>query len=142
VFTGLIEEVGTVVAAERRRASVDLTVRASGVLADARIGDSLAINGACLTIVGLLPDGFRATAVEETVARTTLGDLAVGSPVNLERPLQVGGRLGGHLVNGHVDGVGMVAQIQRRERSSVPFIECEPELCRYLVEKGWIPWTA
>lgn len=107
MFTGLIEEVGTVVACERRGDAAALRVRC-GLTADASVGDSIAVDGVCLTITALHADGFSADLAAETLRVTTLGDLQAGDRVNLERPLRVGDRLGGHFVQGHVDGVGTV----------------------------------
>lgn len=138
MFTGIIEQVGTVSALRRQGDSAELWVHAPDLLVDTATGDSIAVNGVCLTVTALQGGSFRTTAVEETMKRTTLGELTVGSRVNLERAMQPTGRFGGHLVNGHIDGVGIVTRLHRRRHSIIPFIECAPALCRYLVEKGWI----
>jgi riboflavin synthase len=134
VFTGIVEEVGRVTAAAGLRLEV-----ACG-FADLGIGDSIAVNGVCLTVMELADLGgtrtFAAELSEETLARTSLGALGDGSPVNLERPVPVGGRLGGHVVQGHVDGTGTVAALDAQEGSVVMWIEAPEALRRYLVEKG------
>jgi len=134
VFTGIVEEVGRVVAAAGLRLEV-----ACG-FGDLVIGDSIAVNGVCLTIMELADLGdeitFAAELSEETLARTSLGTLTVGSPVNLERPVLAGGRLGGHVVQGHVDGTGLVRGLDPQEGSVVMWIQAPEGLRRYLVEKG------
>jgi riboflavin synthase len=130
MFTGIVEEVGRITARDGLRLSV-----ACG-LGDLGIGDSIAVNGVCLTVVGLEAGTFAAELSEETLARTSLGTLAEGSPVNLERPVVAGGRLGGHVVQGHVDGTGTVKALDPREGSLVMWIEAPDALRRYLVEKG------
>jgi riboflavin synthase len=134
MFTGIVEEVGRVTAAEGLRVEV-----ACG-FAGLAIGDSIAVNGVCLTVMELATGGgtcsFAAELSEETLARTSLGTLHAGSPVNLERPVPVGGRLGGHVVQGHVDGTGTVAALEPQEGSVVMWVQAPGALRRYLVEKG------
>lgn len=115
VFTGIVEEVGTIAAARPEGNGVVFTVRAAAVLPGMGLGDSIAVDGACQTVTSLLPDGFTVQAVGTTLERTTFGGFAAGRRVNLERPLAFGARLGGHLVAGHVDGVGRVLRIEPRE---------------------------
>ena len=136
MFTGIVEELGEVVSVEHLDGAARITVRGPQVTADARPGDSIAVNGTCLTVTSLSGDGFTADVMAETLHRTGLGDLASGSPVNLERSLRVGDRLGGHLVQGHVDGVGTVVSRVTGERWDVVRITVPPGLARYLVEKG------
>src|SRR5215468_7771391 len=107
MFTGIVEELGEVVSVERLDEAARITVRGPRVTADARPGDSMAVNGTCLTVTGLSGADFTADVMAETLSRTGLGALAPGSPVNLERSLRVGDRLGGHMVQGHVDGVSL-----------------------------------
>jgi len=130
VFTGIVEQVGLITARDGLRLEV-----ACG-FDDLGIGDSIAVNGVCLTVMGLGAGSFAAELSEETLARTSLGTLADGSPVNLERPVPVGGRLGGHVVQGHVDGTGTVKALDPQEGSTVMWIEAPAALRRYLVEKG------
>jgi riboflavin synthase len=136
MFTGIVEELGEVVAVEHLNGAARITVRGPEVTADARPGDSIAVNGTCLTVTGLAGSDFTADVMAETLHRSSLGDLAPGSPVNLERSLRVGDRLGGHLVQGHVDGVGTVVSRARGDRWDVVRVTVSPGLARYLVEKG------
>ncbi len=139
MFTGIIEAVGRVLAREDRRGDARLRVASGGLdLGDVRVGDSIAVNGVCLTAVELPGDGFWADVSAESLSRTTLGALRPGDPVNLEKALTPTSRLGGHLVAGHVDGVGRVLE-RRPEARSVRFvIEAPRELARYIAEKGSI----
>src|SRR5947209_1449612 len=111
MFTGLVEAIGTVVECVREERSARLTVTAPVVHRDARLGDSIAVNGCCLTVIARDEDQLTFDAVPETLSRTNLGNLKPGSRVNLERPLAVGARLGGHFVQGHIDGVGMILAV-------------------------------
>ena len=129
MFTGIVEERGSVLSRNGPR----LRIGAGAVLEGASIGDSTAVNGCCLTVVALGDGFFEADVSDETVARTTLGSLAPGDPVNLERPVRLEDRLGGHLVQGHVDAVGTVVQPAPDLRVGLP-----PGLGRYVVEKGSI----
>jgi len=138
MFTGIVEELGEVVSIERLDGAARITVRGLRVTADARPGDSIAVNGTCLTVTGLSGGDFTADVMAETLNRTGLGGLGPGSPVNLERSLRVGDRLGGHMVQGHVDGVGTVVSRVSGERWDVVRITVPPGLARYLVEKGSI----
>jgi riboflavin synthase len=135
MFTGLIEEIGTIVET-RRGQSLRLSIRASAIMADLKLGDSIAVNGVCLTAEELASDRFFASLLPETAAGTTLGDLRVGQRVNLERALRVGDRLGGHFVAGHVDGLANVVSINERGGTRLLTLESPPGLERYLVDKG------
>jgi riboflavin synthase len=131
MFTGIVEELGTLASTDAAGNGRRLVFHASTVIEGSAIGDSIAVNGCCLTVVDLGPGWWAADAVAETLARTNLGALAVGDPVNLERPLSVGDRLGGHLVQGHVDAVGLIS------RPAPDLAVTVPESVRpYLVEKG------
>lgn len=136
MFTGIIEAVGKVVGVERGRDSVRLTIAAGKVAEDVSLGDSVAVNGVCLTVVDFTPPHLSFEAVYETLRRTSLGDLVVGSPVNLERALPVSGRLGGHIVQGHVDATGRIASIRPMGDSWTVYVDASPELMRYIVTKG------
>jgi riboflavin synthase len=129
MFTGIVEELGRLA----RRDGGRFEFTADVVLEDLDIGDSVSHNGVCLTVVDIRPGGYAVDVVDETLTRSNLGDLAVGDPVNLERPLRAGDRFGGHIVQGHVDGVGVVVR-------AAPDLEVEVpgHLSRYLVEKGSI----
>ena len=129
MFTGIVEELGRL----RSRDGQRFVVEASVVLEDAKIGDSMAHNGCCLTIVEIGDGWYAVDAVDETLRRTNLGDLRVGDPINLERPVRPNDRLGGHIVQGHVDAVGEVVEPAPDLRVRTP-----KELLRYVVEKGSI----
>ncbi len=134
MFTGIVEEVGKVKSAGSGR----LAVTARTVLGDAKQGDSVAVNGVCLTIVELASDSFSVDVMPETLRRTNLGSLRVGDRVNLERPLAVGGRFGGHFVQGHVDGTGRVISVTPERDAILLRFEAPTEIMRYVVEKGFI----
>jgi riboflavin synthase len=138
MFTGLVEEQGTVVAIEPLGDSVRLTLRGPVVTADAGHGDSIAVNGCCLTVTDLDGDAFTADVMAESLNRTSLGDLGVGSAVNLERAAAVGDRLGGHIVQGHVDGVGQLLERTPSKHWDVLRFRLPAELAKYVVEKGSI----
>jgi riboflavin synthase len=135
MFTGLIAEVGRLSALEQNGAGARLEISAQ-LAAELSEGDSIAVNGVCLTATGVRGHGFGAEAMTETLERSSLGGLEVGAPVNLELPLRASERLGGHIVQGHVDGTGTVSAIREEGFSRVLEIRIEPELERYLVEKG------
>ncbi|HEY5353082.1 MAG TPA: riboflavin synthase [Streptosporangiaceae bacterium] len=138
MFTGIVEELGEVVAVERLPDAARLTVRGPRVTADAWHGDSIAVNGVCLTVTDSSDKTFTADVMAETLRRTGLGALSPGSPVNLERPVEMGGRLGGHLVQGHADGTGEILSRTPGEHWDVVRIATPPDLTRYIVLKGSI----
>jgi riboflavin synthase len=138
MFTGIVEELGEVVAVERLPDAARLTVRGSWVTAEASHGDSIAVNGVCLTVTDSSDKTFTADVMAETLRRTGLGALSPGSPVNLERPVELGGRLGGHLVQGHADGTGEILSRTPGEHWDVVRIATPPDLARYIVLKGSI----
>ena len=137
MFTGLIADLGLVAEVERSDDGARLRIQTS-LSEELRHGDSVAVNGVCLTATEIDGGWFDAEAVNETLSRTSLGALAAGAPVNLELPLRVGDRLGGHLVQGHVDGIGHVAAVDDDGFSHRVRIEASGELLRYVVEKGSI----
>jgi riboflavin synthase len=138
VFTGLVEEAGRVAEVRLTDAGARLVIAAAGVVTDLALGDSVAVNGACLTAVEVTPGGFAVDCVAETLRRTTLGELAPGDRVNLERPMRLGDRLDGHLVQGHVDGVGTVRSVRAEGEGAVLEVAPPALLLRYVVEKGSI----
>jgi riboflavin synthase len=139
VFTGIVEEVGEVVGKEDLTDAARLMIRGPVVTADAGHGDSIAVNGVCLTVAEIQPGGvFSADVMGETLDRSSLGDIGVGSRVNLERAAAVNSRLGGHIVQGHVDGTGSVIARTPSEHWEVVRIELPTALARYVVEKGSI----
>jgi riboflavin synthase len=154
VFTGIVEEVGTLVVRSERGDSAELGIRAHTVLDDVALGDSIAVNGVCLTVTGVRPDNptgdptagpadgaaqvWTTDVMAETLRRSSLGTAREGDPVNLERAVTPQTRLGGHLVQGHVDGVGVVLSRTPAEHWEVVRIALPPALARYVVEKGSI----
>ena len=139
MFTGIVEELGEVVAQEDLGDATRMTIRGPIVTSDAGHGDSIAVNGVCLTVVDVLADGqFSADVMAETLNRSSLRALAPGSPVNLERAAAVNGRLGGHIVQGHVDGTGTVLARSPSEHWEIVRIALPREISRYVVEKGSI----
>lgn len=138
MFTGIVEEVGAIKNIKRGQHSAILTIQAKTVLEETRIGDSIAVNGICLTVTRLFPDGFSADVMHETLNRSSLAGLTAGSVVNLERAMPANGRFGGHIVAGHVDGVGHIANIRRDDTAVWYTVHAGPEILRYVVEKGSI----
>src|SRR5215469_6648318 len=139
MFTGIVEELGEITGRDVLADAARLTIRGPVVTADAGHGDSIAVNGVCLTVVELMPDGqFTADVMAETLDRSNLGALQVGSRVNLERAAALNSRLGGHIVQGHVDGTGQILARTPAERWDVVRIGLSGTLARYVVEKGSI----
>jgi riboflavin synthase len=134
MFTGIVEEIGEVGAARPGQ----LVIAAQKVLEDLKLGDSIAVNGVCLTITALSADCFSVDVMPETLRRTNLGTLRPGDGINLERPLGVGGRFGGHFVQGHVDGVGKLSSVTPEDEALLLKFETGQEIMRYVVEKGFI----
>ena len=134
MFTGIVEEVGHVKSADPGK----LVLGASIVLEDAKIGDSICINGTCLTVTSCNDDSFAVDGVPETLRRTNLGELKTGDPVNLERSLPVNGRFGGHIVQGHVDATGSIKDISPDGDAWLVTFEAPTSVMRYVVEKGFI----
>ena len=137
MFTGLVADLGHVARVDRTADGVRLTVE-SPLASELGEGDSVAVNGVCLTAVGICGDRFGADVMHETLRRSSLGDVDEGGRVNLELPLRADGRLGGHLVQGHVDGVGAVVDVHDEGFARVVTVEAPAELLRYVVEKGSI----
>lgn len=138
MFTGIIEEIGEIRQIRMGSTSCVLTVAAKKILSDVHIGDSIAVNGTCLTVCRFDGGSFTADVMPETMRRTNLGKLAPGSPVNLERAMAANGRFGGHIVSGHVDGTGMVKSLHREENAVWVTIAADTAILRYIVEKGSI----
>ena len=138
MFTGIVEERGTVASIEQLTNAARVAIRGSVVLSDVRAGDSIAVNGVCLTVVDLGPDFFTADVMEETLKRSSLDGVGAGSEVNLERAARLDSRLGGHLVQGHVDGTGEVLAIEPDAHWTAMRISLPVDLVRYVVEKGSI----
>ncbi|MDX6328167.1 MAG: riboflavin synthase [Streptomycetaceae bacterium] len=138
MFTGIVEELGHVVAIEDLGDASRFRLRGPVVTEGAKHGDSIAVNGVCLTVVDFDGGEFTADVMAETLDRSSLGALAVGSEVNLERPMALGGRLGGHLVQGHVDGTGTIVERKLSDNWEIVKISLPADLSRYVVEKGSI----
>ncbi|MBO6116871.1 MAG: riboflavin synthase [Ruminococcus sp.] len=136
MFTGIIEEVGTVKEVRRSGNSSYIKIQAEKVLSDVHIGDSIAVNGVCLTVTRFDSTTFQADVMNETLERSSLGSLQSGSPVDLERAMSAEGRFGGHIVSGHIDGTGTVTDIKNDGIATWYTITAKPEIMRYIVEKG------
>lgn len=136
MFTGIVEELGEVVGVESDGSGARIRIRGQLVTAGAARGDSIAINGVCLTVTATADGEFSADVMGETLARSSLGSLRPGGAVNLERPLRPDGRLGGHIVQGHVDGTGTIVARESDGSSETVRISIQPQLARYLIEKG------
>ncbi|WKN46783.1 riboflavin synthase [Nocardioides sp. Arc9.136] len=138
MFTGIVEELGTVAAVEDQGDAIRLTIRAATVLEDAALGDSIAVNGCCLTVAGREDDTWTADVMQETLDKTSLRGVQPGDRVNLERAVTAATRLGGHIVQGHVDGVGEVLRRTPSEHWELVEVSLPGHLGRYLVDKGSI----
>ena len=138
MFTGIVQEIGTVESLTGDADGVHITLRAAAVAPSVGVGDSVALNGCCLTVTGVEGSLLHFDAVPETLSRTPLGQLAPGTPVNVEPALRAGEPLGGHLIQGHVDGTGVVRSVEPDGEGSRIRIDAAPELVRYCVEKGSI----
>ena len=138
MFTGIIEEVGKITQINKQGEFAVVTIQASKVLQDAHLGDSIAVNGVCLTVTSFSESQFTADVMSETLKRTSLGELKPSSPVNLERAMAANGRFGGHIVSGHIDGTGEVVGIKPAHNSIWYRIQTTPKLMRYIIEKGSI----
>lgn len=138
MFTGIVEAAGTVQRVAISQAGARVEIRAPRVASEVRLGDSVAVNGCCLTVVEIADGALGFDAVLETLRRTNLGDLSEGDLVNLERPLRAGGSLDGHIVQGHVDGVGVLHTLESEGHGYRLGFRCGKEILRYIVEKGSI----
>ena len=138
MFTGIIEELGTVKKIISGSKSEVLEIGASKIMDDVRLGDSIAVNGVCLTVTQVLSDGFRADIMAETMRRSSLGSLKVNSPVNLERAMSVNSRFGGHIVSGHIDGTGTIESVVREDNAVWFTIKAGRDILQLIVQKGSI----
>lgn len=138
MFTGIVNEVGTLLGIHRGANSAVLTIGATTILEDVKLGDSIAVNGVCLTVTSFTPSQFTADVMHETLNRSSLGSLRPGSPVNLERAMRADGRFDGHIVAGHIDGTGTIASIRRDDNAIRYTIRTTPAILRYIIEKGSI----
>lgn len=138
MFTGIVEETGKIESVVKGSKSAVITVSADKVLKDTKVGDSIAVNGVCLTVTSMSGNKFTADVMAETLRRSSLGSLKHGSKVNLERAMAADGRFGGHIVSGHIDGVGIIRSLSREDNAVWVEIETPEKLLRYIVEKGSI----
>jgi riboflavin synthase len=138
LFTGIVEELGRVAKLEPQTDAMRISITGPLVVSDSEIGDSISVNGVCLTVTSKTADGFSADVMQETLNRSSLGQLVAGDPVNLERPVTLATRLGGHLVQGHVDGLGEVTNRVISQNWEVLTIKPPKDLLKYIVEKGSI----
>ena len=138
MFTGIIEEMGTIQSIQRGEKSSILKIKGKKVLQGTRIGDSISTNGICLTVTKIGNDSFDADVMSESLKRTNIGELAPGSYVNLERALSLETRLGGHIVSGHIDGTGKIREMKREDNAVWITVETSPKVLRYIIEKGSI----
>ncbi|MBR6243642.1 MAG: riboflavin synthase [Ruminococcus sp.] len=136
MFTGIIEEKGTVKEIRHSGDASFIKIEADRIFSDLCIGDSVAVNGVCLTVTHFGGGVFRADVMNETLSRSSLGSLSAGSPVNLERAMAAGGRFGGHIVTGHIDGTGIISDIRNDGIAVWYTVSAPPEILRYIVEKG------
>lgn len=138
MFTGIVEELGEILALQHAKESIVLVIKGNKVLEDLKEGDSIAVNGVCLTVVGISSTAFHADVMPETLRKTNLYELKKGDKVNLERALPVGGRLGGHFVSGHIDGTGIIISEKREGNAQIKLISAPEQVIRYVVAKGSI----
>lgn len=138
MFTGIIEEKGRIVSIRRGMKSSVLQIEGNRIFGDLKIGDSVAVNGVCLTVTSMANGSFTADVMSETLNRSSLGELKVNSAVNLERAMAADGRFGGHIVSGHIDGTGTISKIERDDNAVWYTIKAPEKLMRYIVEKGSI----
>lgn len=136
MFTGIIEEVGIIKSIQKSTNSIKLTIYANKIFQDLKIGDSIAVNGICLTVTKMNNNEFTADVMHETIDRTSLSTLKKGSTVNLERALLVSDRFGGHIVLGHIDGIGTITNIKKDNIAIWYTIKAEPNIMKYIVDKG------
>lgn len=138
MFTGIVEDVGTLKSIQRKNNAICLTISAYEILKDIKLGDSIAVNGICLTVTSFTDTDFTVDVMQETLSRTSLSNLKDGGKVNLERAMLMNGRFGGHIVTGHIDGTGIITQIQKDSIAVWYTIKTTPSIMKYIIEKGSI----
>lgn len=138
MFTGIIEEIGEIITIKQGSKSAELSIRGKVVTEDSRVGDSIAVNGVCLTATRIQGDIFTADVMAESMRRTALGSLSQGSKVNLERAMPATGRFGGHIVSGHIDGTGTISNMVREDNAVWVTVQAPPAILKYVIEKGSI----
>lgn len=138
MFTGIIEEIGEIINVKHGAQSCELTIKGSIIFDDLKIGDSVAVNGVCLTATAINSDTLKADVMAETMRRSSLGTLKKGSKINLERAMPANGRFGGHIVSGHIDGMGFVQSLVREDNAVWVTITADTDIMKYIVQKGSI----
>ncbi len=138
LFTGIVEEIGKIKKIDKGTSSCRLSIEADKVLSGSNIGDSIAVNGVCLTVTEMTGNLFMADIMPETLRRSNLGNLSSGSYVNLERAMAANGRFGGHIVSGHIDGTGSIREFKREDNAVWVTVDCDSRLLKYIIEKGSI----
>ncbi len=138
MFTGIVEEIGKIKRIDKGTDSCSIAIEADKVLSGSNIGDSIAVNGVCLTVTGMAGNVFTADVMPETLRRSNLGSLSCGSYVNLERAMAANGRFGGHIVSGHIDGTGSIRELKREDNAVWVTVDCDSRLLKYIIEKGSI----
>jgi riboflavin synthase len=138
MFTGIIEEIGIIKSIKKGPKSAVLSIEAYRVLEDTQLGDSISTNGVCLTVTGIYQNSFSVDVMNETLNRTTIRLLSPGSKINLERALTLIDRLGGHMVSGHIDGIGTISHLEKQDIATLVWIKTTPDLLKYIIEKGSI----
>ena len=136
MFTGIVEEIGTIKKVEKGAKSSKLTIEGSKIFDDLKLGDSVAVNGVCLTVTAYTKNTFTADVMNETFSRSNLGDLRNGSPVDLERAMAADGRFGGHIVSGHIDGTGRITKTERDDIAVWYTVAADRKIMKYIIEKG------
>lgn len=138
MFTGIIEEVGSVDSIQKGPKSSKVWIKGAKIFEDLKLGDSVAVNGVCLTVASFKRNVFEADVMSETLSRSSLGSLKIGSRVNLERAMPINGRFGGHIVSGHIDGIGTIFKLQKDDNAVWVGIKTEAKISKYIIEKGSI----
>ncbi len=138
MFTGIIEEIGKIKAIKKGNLSATLSIEASKVLEHTKLGDSISTNGVCLTVTELLKNGFSVDVMNETLNRTTIKELKMGSEVNLERATRLGDRMGGHMVSGHIDDIGRIHSMAKQDFATLVYINAPKHILKYMIEQGSI----
>lgn len=138
MFTGIIEEVGTIKSIQKQKHAIEVSINAYKIIKDIKLGDSIAVNGICLTVTSFTDTDFTVDVMQETLSRTSLSNLKDGGKVNLERAMPMNGRFGGHIVTGHIDGTGIITQIQKDSIAVWYTIKTTPSIMKYIIEKGSI----
>lgn len=138
MFTGIIEEIGIVKSIKKDNKSAEIYISANKIMDDIHLGDSIAVNGVCLTARNIMKDGFVADVMAETLRSSSLGELRTGSRVNLERAMQMNGRFGGHIVTGHIDGTGVITEKKPEANAIWVSVKTDPSILKFIIEKGSI----